>query len=79
VVDGEQALFVHAHQWNKLRRCDEFLDWLIRHNLTGKRLHKWLREQFQMKSLAPAQWVLMKIDGDKETKAIRVGRDFILG
>ena len=76
VMDGDARLGTYFFTWNKLVRCDYILTWLFKNRLTGKTLYEWLNQNFGMKALEPAKFILKKIDNTNDLKPIIIGKDY---
>lgn len=63
VMDGFPDLRWVFVKWNDQPRCDEVLDWLVAHHMTGKRLAEYFFHQFGPKPMSGFDWVLSRIDG----------------
>jgi hypothetical protein len=75
LIDGDGRLAHYCYIWNHRKRCEEVVDWLIAHKMTGRVLHTFLVESYGPKMHEPFQWVLMKIDNLAEPPRIRA-QDF---
>lgn len=75
-MDGDARLGTYLFTWNRLTRCDYILTWLFKNRLTGKTLFEWLNQNFGLKSLEPAKFILKEIDRDFEVKKITIGKDY---
>jgi len=71
VMDGHADLAPLLWQINQHNRQMEILNWLILNNLTGRRLMDFFRGDCQGSFLAVIQYAVMKLEREKETRAVR--------
>lgn len=75
VLDGNQNLFPVMFNWHHLTRCDELLDWCLVNRITGNSLSDFIKLNGGI--LKTAGFILMKIDREKQTRPIIVGKDYL--
>lgn len=74
VIDGNQDLFVPMFHWNQFVRCDDLLEWCLRHHLTGSSLSVFISRHG---ILAAAQEILRRIDRFAVASPVIMGRDYL--
>ena len=76
VMDGERKILPYLHHFDGYTRCDYMLSWLIDNHLTGKNFLDWTQKYFPTGFMDCAVFILTRIDKDKESRPIIIGRDF---
>lgn len=79
VVDGDMRLPPYLFNWAQRPACDVVCKWLIKHNMTGKVLHDWMRANFKNSMDLPFKWVFSKVQRDPELakRPTLLERDYI--
>lgn len=75
VWDGEQRLRTLIEFLASFYRNEEILRYLLKENLTGRKLWDWMREEQGGSVMRVVQFVMMKLDKDLELKPIVFGKD----
>ncbi len=78
IGDGVISIPHYLYYLDRLTRCDEVLDFLIREKLIGQKLADCIQFEHGNSVLRFAQWAIMKLDHEKKMKPIIAGKDFQL-
>lgn len=78
ILDGQPELPTLLWHFDKLSRCDEVLDWLIKNRVTGKRLVEFY-ETYNCSILSCASDILKRINAETVAGKIIAGKDYHVG
>lgn len=65
-------------QFDRFKHCERMLQWLIANKITGKKFFDLYLGDFKASWLTMGKWIVMKINGDSEMKALIGGKDYRL-
>lgn len=77
VTEGDPSLGPIMYHYTHFVRCDEILQWLIQHRITGRLFADWFHFDQKGSFLGSAEWVLQKIEKRKKKREIMVSRDWV--
>jgi hypothetical protein len=78
VIDNspKSKMIHYMYMLDHFTRCDDILDWLISHHLTGDKFIEFVDREFDGKVLTMSSLVLKYLNREKETKPIYAGKDY---
>lgn len=79
VLDGEAGLLPLMFHFQKMRRCDRMLSWLVKNELTGRKLVGWIKHEQEGSFLKTLAFVQSKVNGDLGIKPVLVGEHYLTG
>lgn len=77
VCDNDMRIPPILHQLDCYVRCDDVLQWLINHNLTGNELFLLIRYKYSNSVQGLVKDVLRRLNKDLEKKPIIFGKDWV--
>lgn len=78
VMGGQTEISVILYHFDRYRRCDDMLKWLIANHLTGREFVAWMDFHFGRSILRAAGHILMRIGKESQPQAVKVGRDYLV-
>jgi hypothetical protein len=76
IIDEQPGLMPVAYEISKYKHSLDIQVWLIKNKMTGKILQSWLKEEFNNSIMSMCQWIIKKVNNDKEIKAIYAHKDY---
>lgn len=76
LTEGNLKLLPLMHELTQYERCDEVLAWLVGRKITGEDLWEYYTKIWSNRILSMTQFILMRIDRNKEIKPILYGVDY---
>ena len=76
IIDEQPGLMPVAYEISKYKHSLDIQVWLIKNKMTGKILQSWLKEEFNNSIMSMCQWIIKRVNNDKEVKAIYAHKDY---
>lgn len=76
VVGDDTRVMEVMYHFDHFVHAETMLEWLVKNKLTGKAFYELYLGEFKASWLSMGKWVVMKINKDKEVKALYAGKDF---
>lgn len=77
VCDGDSRVLPALHMCTQFYRCDEMVEWLLKHKITGHNLWDWIKESHGGSYFSMAKFVLTRVKREAVLQPVIAGRDFI--
>lgn len=77
IADGNMSTLPILYHADRLRRCDEVLQYLLKNKLTGNQLLSYFQEQ-NSSILNLLSDILRRVDKERQKQKILAGKDYLV-